>query len=209
MKIFHPDHIIKTLLSVMYISLVVAFALSIAEQDWLSAFLTFLTLFLMQIPRFVKRKYDLYIPRSVLAVIIIFIYSTLFLGEVQGFYDKFFWWDIVLHIGSAATFALLGLVILLLLARSKKISAHPLLLSIFSFSFAVAIGTLWEIIEFGADYYLGTNMQRSGLTDTMGDLIVDACGAVIVSTLAYFYLYSGTLDIIDKVIDRTVKKNSL
>jgi len=40
-----------------------------------------------------------------------------------------------------------------------------------------SIGALWEVFEFGMDQIFGMNMQKSGLVDTMGDLIVDAIGA--------------------------------
>ena len=37
--------------------------------------------------------------------------------------------------------------------------------------FAITIGALWEVFEFGMDQLFGLNMQKSGLLDTMGDLI--------------------------------------
>ncbi len=46
-----------------------------------------------------------------------------------------------------------------------------------AFSFAVSIGTLWEVFEFGMDILFGLSMQKSGVIDTMDDLIVDAIGA--------------------------------
>jgi hypothetical protein len=38
------------------------------------------------------------------------------------------------------------------------------------------------------DSLFGINMQKSGLPDTMWDLIVDALGALLVSIVGYFYL---------------------
>ena len=78
----------------------------------------------------------------------------------------------------------------------------PLLVAVFSFSFAVTIGVFWEIAEFSLDVLLGTANQKwnlsddavligkpyqgSGLRDTMSDLIVDSIGAFITSTVTYF-----------------------
>ena len=65
--------------------------------------------------------------------------------------------------------------------------APPLLLATMAFSFAVSIGTLWEIFEFGMDILFGLSMQKSGVIDMMGDLIVDAIGA----GAGYWYLKRG------------------
>ena len=62
------------------------------------------------------------------------------------------------------------------------------MLALFSFSFAIAIGVVWEIFEFFMDISFGLNMQKSGLIDTMGDLIVDSLGALLASGIGYFYL---------------------
>ena len=75
-----------------------------------------------------------------------------------------------------------------MLYQDKKFKASPILIVIFGFSFAVAIGSIWEIFEFTMDSILGFNMQKSGLIDTMSDLIVDAIGAAVAAFVGYFYL---------------------
>ena len=50
------------------------------------------------------------------------------------------------------------------------------------------MGALWEILEFAIDQTFGTTMQKSGLVDTMWDLIVDGLGALTISILGYGYL---------------------
>jgi len=39
------------------------------------------------------------------------------------------------------------------------------------------------------DWYLGFNMQKSGLVDTMTDLLINAVGALIAAVIGYFYVY--------------------
>ncbi len=68
---------------------------------------------------------------------------------------------------------------------TNKIKANPLMVSVFSVSFALAAGALWEIIEFILDNTFGLNMQKSGLVDTMTDLIIDFIGACIVGIWVY------------------------
>jgi hypothetical protein len=61
-------------------------------------------------------------------------------------------------------------------------------LALFSFCFALSLGALWEIFEFGMDSFLDLGMQKNSLVDTMWDLIVDTVGAAVVSLSGYFYV---------------------
>ncbi len=62
------------------------------------------------------------------------------------------------------------------------------MVSLFSVSFSLAAGAVWEIFEFLLDRTLGLNMQKSRLVDTMTDLIIDFTGACIVGLWVYRYL---------------------
>ena len=73
----------------------------------------------------------------------------------------------------------------------------PFFVAFFAFCFALAAGAVWEIIEFTIDGVLGFNMQkfalqdgtrlvgRAALSDTMKDIIVDTCGALIAQAAGY------------------------
>ena len=52
----------------------------------------------------------------------------------------------------------------------------------------MAIGATWEIFEFTMDKLFGLSMQKSGLDDTMYDLIVDTFGALSAAAAGYYYL---------------------
>ncbi len=62
------------------------------------------------------------------------------------------------------------------------------MLCLLVFCFAVASGAIWEIFEFLMDQFFGLNMQKSGLMDTMTDLIMDSLGAFLASAFGYIYL---------------------
>jgi hypothetical protein len=62
------------------------------------------------------------------------------------------------------------------------------LIAVFAFIFGLAIGAIWEIYKFSMDTLVGTNMQKSGLVDTMSNLIVDMLGAGTASIIGYVYL---------------------
>jgi hypothetical protein len=78
---------------------------------------------------------------------------------------------------------------------------------LFSFCFALAIGALWEIYEFAMDSIFGLNMQKSGLVDTMWDLVVDAGGAFVASLIGYFYIKLDRGPLIKRILRKLLEKN--
>ncbi|MEX0916905.1 MAG: hypothetical protein WDZ90_00030 [Candidatus Paceibacterota bacterium] len=165
-----------------------AFFLALYERSWLTAFITFLALGIVFSPYILGRNMQVHVPLEFELLLNIFIYSSIFLGEVRGFYTKFLWWDIVLHVGSGIALGFLGFLLLFSLYQSGRLDMKPSLIAFFSFCFALALGALWEIFEFMMDSLFGFNMQKGGLVDTMWDLIVDALGAFVVALSGYFYL---------------------
>jgi hypothetical protein len=91
---------------------------------------------------------------------------------------------------------ILGFLLVYVLNESRRIGTHLRagFVALFAFTFAVTVGTLWEIFEFAADQIFGSNMQKpmlhdpSGLTDTMWDLIVDAAGAAVISGFGWWHM---------------------
>lgn len=199
----------KTLIPVyvMWVALIAEGFFSLARFQWMSALIAGGTFILTLLPFFLQRRFKLSIPNYFIAAIVFFIAATLFFGEVSDFYYKFWWWDILLHAWSAVGFGILGFVVLLYLVQSSKITASPFLISVFSFSFAVAIGVIWEIFEFAMDQFVGTNMQKSGLVDTMTDLVVDCVGGIIASVSGYFYLRFGKGSIVSSLIHPLLDEN--
>jgi len=118
----------------------------------------------------------------------VFIFATIFLGEIKDFYEKYWWWDVVLHTGSAVAFGLFGFIFIFMLFEGDRWAAPPIAIAFLSFCVAMSIGAVWEIFEFAMDQLFGMNMQKSGLIDTMWDLIVDALGALFSAVTGYFYL---------------------
>jgi uncharacterized membrane protein YjdF len=198
----------KIFLNVMFLTLVVAGGWSIFEKDWLTSFLIIVIAGLLFLPTFIRDNSEIYIPKSFSVALTLFIYATLFLGEIQNFYNKFWWWDLGVHAISALIIGLIGFVILLLMFKKEKLKTSPFMLCVFALSFAVAIGTTWEIFEFLMDKFFGLNMQKSGLMDTMTDLIIDLLGALVAAIIGYFYLvYKKMFPLVGNIISETVRRN--
>lgn len=172
----------------MQVAFIAAFFLSLYERAWLTSFVAAVALLVVWLPSFLERSFQTHVPLEFELLLNIFIYGSIFLGEMQGFYTRFWWWDLVLHGGSGIALGFLGFLILFSLYRTERLDMRPSLLALFSFCFALALGVLWEIFEFLMDSAFGFSMQKSGLLDTMSDLIVNTIGAGIAAASGYFYM---------------------
>jgi len=187
--------------------LVVEIGASILNQRWTVLFVSTMTLFATFLPYLFERNYKIQLPAELELATVAFIFAALFLGEVKSYYTRFWWWDIILHIGSGVALGLVGFLILFVLYKSKKLQARPITIAFFAFCFAVALGAIWEIFEFGMDQIFGLTMQKSGLVDTMWDLIVDTLGALFTSVLAFFYLGGKRTPLLNRILKNFVKEN--
>lgn len=180
----------KIFVNIFRLLLLSAIIGNIITENWLNLFISLLTLLLTYLPSLIAERNHIYIPASLQLINLIFIFASLYLGELQEYYIKFWWWDSMLHAISGIILGFLGFLLVYLLNQEEKVNVtlSPLSIAIFSFTFAVTVGVIWEIFEFTMDSTLGLNMQKSGLVDTMWDLIVDSLGALTASIIGYFYV---------------------
>jgi len=167
-------------------------------------------LFITFLPIILGKRFDVRIPHGFETLAVIFLYMSLFLGETQSYYTRFWWWDLVLHSGSAFLLGILGFLMVYVLNERKEVDLDmkPKFIALFAFMFAVSIGALWEIFEYGMDQVFGLNMQKSGLQGTMWDLIVDVAGAAFISILGWGYINNREEDsFLERWIRDFVEKN--
>ncbi len=174
------------------------------------------------LPNFL-RKFELDIPDFIYIIFICFCLAHFFCGEILGFFVKIKWWDSVLHTFSGMIIALLSFSLINLLNKnSSDFKLNIGFAALFAFSLAVSIGAIWEIIEYLADVWFGTNMQRayvstmsgrgaalvgqSALADTMKDLILDSIGAGVVCLICILAVCKNKIKIEDLSFIRKKKK---
>jgi len=187
--------------------LLLAFGSSLWSQNWNGLFLAVVVFALTLLPFAFSSWTDIRIPSGFLSAVVAFIVATIFFGEVGDFYERFSWWDTVLHTGSAIGFSLIGMLIVVFLLRGDRVGSSPILLGLMAFSFAAAIGGLWEIFEYAMDQIFGLNMQKDGLHDTMQDLIVDMIGALIGAVAGVTWITKGDNGILSGTINDFVESN--
>ncbi|MDG2005220.1 MAG: hypothetical protein P8J20_18005 [Novosphingobium sp.] len=126
----------------------------------------------------------------------LFIFATLFLGEVLDFYHRVWWWDHALHGSAGVLLGLFGFLFVYLVNENEMVDVNlkPSFVALFAFCFSVTLGAVWEIFEFAMDQLFGFEMQKpkwddeTGLTDTMWDLLVDTIGAAIMAGVGWLYM---------------------
>lgn len=168
---------------------------------FVTAFTALLALGLTFIPNFMRHKDIMLIPAALQTFFTVFIFLAMFFGEILHFFDRFSWWDSMLHLSSGIMFGIIGYMLFISLNRDNSVrkKMNPVSVILFVLCFSVACGALWEIFEFSADCLLGTNSQRwlndytpeqwaalqnisnasnPGLLNTMKDLICCTIGTL-------------------------------
>ncbi len=180
------------------------------QGRWLTAGVTTAIIVVTLLPLVLGRRFDVRIPPEFEFLAVIFVYASLFLGEVHGYYIRYWWWDAVLHTGSGFLLGVLGFLLVYVLNERPDVALHmrPRFVALFAFMFAVGMGALWEIFEFAMDQLFGMNMQKSGLVDTMWDLIVDCVGAAVISLLGWLYMRTaGNTSFLERWIEGFIRAN--
>lgn len=190
------------------------FALLIRGQ-WFSAFLVFAIMGLVLAPLLFHDRLPVSVPAEFQILALVFVFAALFLGEIRRYYDRYWWWDILLHGASGLLLGLVGFLLVYVLNENRRaaVQMKPRFIAFFAFLFAVTVGALWEIFEFFMDQAFGFNMQKpmlddpSGLTDTMWDLIVDALGAFLISAVGWRYMERRESSFIEAWIRKFIGRN--
>ncbi len=179
------EALIATLLQLAILYVAVS---AFIDQLWLTAFSGAIVFLLSFVPAIIERKLKICLPIELTLFTSVFLYASYALGEVRDFYDRIWWWDLALHGSSALVIGLIGFLAIYVFYMTYRVRIAPFYISIITFGFAVTVGTIWEIFEFLMDWFFGLNMQRSGLLDTMTDLMVNAGGALVAAMIGFYFV---------------------
>ena len=192
----------------IWIGLLLTFLIAMFLGRFSLAFVSLATLILSIAPLVLADRLALRLPLPFLVATTLFIIAALMLGEAFDFYNRVWWWDLALHSASAVGFGLLGFLFVFMLFEGDRFAAPPSAIAFIAFCVAMMIGAMWEIFEFAMDQIFGLNMQKSGLMDTMGDLILNAVGGLVASLAGYAYLHERRYGPLDPFIERFIALNT-
>ncbi len=187
----------------------------VIQRHWLHVFLVTAIMAAMLAPVVLRRRLPIQIPSEIQILVVLFVFATLFLGEVRDYYERIWWWDLALHATAGLLLGIFGFMIVYMLNEDRRVDLHmrPSFVALFAFFFALGIGGLWEIFEFAMDQIFGMTMQKptpadpSGLMDTMHDLIVNMVSAALISLTGWRYLRKARRSYVDSWASRFIERN--
>ena len=159
-------------------------------SNWKFVLISSFTFLVSFAPLVFERFFKVRLPASFQFTYVLFIFFSMFAGEVLRFYGTIWGWDAGIHFLSGI---LIGLGVILwlrrLLLQKSKVRLPPWLQFLFVLTVSIFIAVLWEFVEFASDQLFGTTSQDS-LVDTMYDLILGTSGTLVL-LMGYFRYSKG------------------
>ncbi|WP_245526231.1 hypothetical protein [Methanohalophilus mahii] len=172
--------------------LVILFIFGVLSRDLHILLRAFLALIITFVPAFMKQRHNLYLDPS----LTLWITIAVFLDAIGTFwlYDNIARWDNLTHAVSSSTIAAAGYVIVRTIdIYDSEINIPPRTMFVFIPLFILSVGVMWEILEFITDelaLIIGIDafLAQHGIHDTMGDMLFNLIGAIVVALWGTFYL---------------------
>ena len=187
----------KKIIILMRVVVIFYLIIGIIKWNTTTVVAALLSLVLMTITSYLKKKLNL--DKKLELLIYIFIITTEVLGQIYHFYTRVPIFDIIIHTYSSFVISYIALIII------KKHKLPKIITILFIFSFAMMCESIWEIFEFGTDHLLKTDMQKDTIIneitscylsedkDTPTTMVVDN---VVVNNISFTDKYNGYLDIV-------------
>ena len=199
----------KAIIYLLRIALVFITIYLIYKKDFLFAFVALMATLLAFSPEFIGKNYKVTFP-FIIEFLIAFALLLHIYGALSGWYKNISFFSSFMHFLGTAVIALLAFIIVYTLNLTKQVKLSEFMIGFFTVIFALAIGAVWEIIEFILDMILGTNLQAdymaTPIMDTMNDLIWDGIAGLfvaIIGTTTYIIkerkLIKPFIDIVKKI----------
>ncbi|MEX0748579.1 MAG: hypothetical protein WD467_00290 [Candidatus Saccharimonadales bacterium] len=200
------DRLLVWVVIIVRLLLVGSAIIGLLTLNWLEVFVSLMVLAMTYAVSFIERWHKINMPLEIEVYAVLLIYAALFLGEMRGYYDRFWWWDSIMHFTAAIVFGFIGFMIMYAIYHRNKLTASAVLIALFAFTFSMTIGAMWELFEFSLDELFGMTTQPSG-RDTMIDLLLNAIGATITSVVGYFYIKTGSTGLFRRLVTKFMRDN--
>ena len=174
--------IIHITIYLIYASCIVYF---VTVRNFRSIIVSILSLIGIIILIILNKKYRHIFGNLLVNTLIIFIAISILGGTCFDFY-RFNHFDDVLHITSGFIGCMVARILFYFSQNETDIPRKRIFFVIYMFMFSMGIASIWELIEFGLDRYLGFDCQAGGLTDTMFDILDCLIGSIIATIYYYF-----------------------
>lgn len=183
----------------MHLSLILVFFYLIYKANFVLSILTLVAILVSFSPAILRRNYDVNIPWH-LEFLIVFAILLDTLGSAFNIYHTFTGYDFLTHTIGTATISILAFMIVYTLNFIGVVKMNLKMMGFFTFVFAIAVGSVYEILEFMSDFFLGTHMMIS-LENTVLDMIFNMLGGSLVAIFGMRYFKA----LKKKEISKTIK----
>ena len=158
---------------------------AILRQEYESAFVCVLVLFLLMLPFFIQKNFGICLPSTLEIIILLFIFAAEILGELQSYFIQYPYWDTMLHTTNGFLCAAVGFSLIDILNRDAKIkfTLSPVYVALAAFCFSMTIGVLWEFFEFVMDRLFHMDMQKDTIVHTISSVMLDPTNSNIPITI--------------------------
>lgn len=133
----------------------------------------------------IKKIFKIDIREELNFVYILFIFLAHFLGVICELYNLIYWFDKFVHFLSGIVSSCGAIYLLVSFKKNKNLTFDV----IFIIAITLLVASTWEVFEYLCSYYLNVDPQKvalTGVSDTMGDIIVAYLGSILVSMCYYF-----------------------
>lgn len=153
-----------------------------------------LAIIVISIPSLLRWIFKIKFTKATTAIFYAFMFFASYLGTFLGFYQKYEFYDMIIHFVFGVLTALFAIFLInVFLKRQPNTKLTPFMMFFVCFSFSMCAGAIWEIYEFLGDSFFDLNKQnfqgatmfvgQHALLDTMTDLICNCAGALVASLI--------------------------
>ena len=171
----------------------------ILSNRWPILYLNFFVLLLTFVPFLIKRFFTITLP---LRIEILFLASLLLTTFLEKIYA-----GLLVQFILGLFFGLIGIPLMYVLYSNSRLQFSNQLIVLFSFSFSVTAGTLWEVFRYALISILDINFGILDVDYTPRGLIFTILGALVVSVIGYIDIHFTGGKAFSKTISAFIKKN--
>ncbi len=128
----------------------------ISSGDGERLLLAFATLLLVLVPEILERVFRCRIRTPLYIAGVLYALGPM-MGHCWKFYYTIPFWDKLLHFFGGIVFAVIGFYLFMMISSNRS---NHLAAALFAACFSISIAAVWEFIEYGADVFLGMDMQH-------------------------------------------------
>jgi len=158
--------------------LLISFLIEISYQRWSILYMNVLVIGVSFLPSFLKRILSISLPFRFEFLFLSFLVFSVVIEKVLT--------GILIELILGMFYGVVGFIIMYIIYMNSKIKINYSLIMLFSFTFSVAIGAIWEVFRYILIVYI-EGFGEMNVYDTAIGLILTITGASIISIVIYIY----------------------